>query len=1161
MREISFLSIIVLIITSSLATAEDKRLLPLQQFELREDTDFAGGDIPAALGHPSLRQITAEQCAAVCLAIPECTAFTYNENKRVCFPKQRISEAAVFRGALSGIRTPIAAQPVVDNGFSPFLLKSSCAEVKREVDAFASKARIRFPVDRLRIGELSHIGFGAPKVPHRLPAFLVFSFDQAVRFKGKGFYALTPSAKGAFNSKHALGTTRAIVPLFPRNRSEGGTFAFVPLSLSKMKVTAAVVAQTGCGEVIRQIAVKQFDLPEVQSPKIFVFDQYGATSPKSSILSPKGDRYINVFDDFFRIIATATDAPIAEERGRFPRFSPTGRFVTAELENGVAVFDAVDGAAMDFSGMNLAWDVDDSFAIADQPTWAQVHVSSTLVSPMTEGPGEMRSVGFSCHYCAGVENVAVKLDLENNFLLAQDQNPVGDNPEYANSLTTEAFENSQSALLFVAANAGIVPTKLPTQWETRGPLVFTNLAAARGGRPLSELTGSDAILAKKFLATPKFRPFAPGAQTPTASRAARLLAQLGSRYGFTVSQTVMFEEVEQAFRTAEPQDYPQHPAGGLPDRNTLRFDECGTSTLSTGVGTNGTPSVEVDRVNFWKVASSSGPISLLGFSCNGGTNGQFGSIQAIYSSKHPYAIKYVNFDLAFSNISAGVGCEECGFQAGLVDDRYVVARTSFYPTIAVYDIERNIVSSFPAYRGELMEQLYLSSDHRHLLQINSDGTFAIYANSNEGKHAKAELLTPSVGGNEQVAPNLLLAGRYDDDELVLWTPTGFYEATYEASRQIALKFNGSDAPFAFDQFAAASARPKLFEDVLRGVNPGKAKPYQVPPIVAVRYESSRPDQVSTTLEQLGGSRAIEASVYQDGTLTMEVALDEEKTSWKLNVPRRADARWISVIVTDATGLTSSPQGHDMGPARSKREITLLAVAVDEYDDSRLAGLNFSKTDAFSFSEALRSYVADGQRTFREMAIADAQATKEKVLAEIIAAVSQSGPNDVVLYFSGHGLTDQTGRLFLALKNTNLDDLAGTALSWTEIATATARSSARITVVLDACHSGEAGASMFATNDDLAGNLLNASTSPITILAASKGRQTSIEDSAAGGGLFTRALVDALTERKVVTDADGNGALEVSEIYRAIKSRVSSDTDGRQTPWLASNRAVGQIPLF
>lgn len=294
---------------------------------------------------------------------------------------------------------------------------------------------------------------------------------------------------------------------------------------------------------------------------------------------------------------------------------------------------------------------------------------------------------------------------------------------------------------------------------------------------------------------------------------------------------------------------------------------------------------------------------------------------------------------------------------------------------------------------------------------------------------------------------------------------------------------------------------------------------------------------------------------------MEIALDKAKTSWKLNVPRRPDARWFSVVVTDATGLTSSPQGHDMGPARSKRDITLLAVAVDDYDDTRLASLNFSKTDAFSFSEALQSYAKSGQRKLQEMAIADAQATKEKVLAEITAAVSKPGSNDIVLYFSGHGLTDQAGRLFLAVKTTNLDDLAGTALSWTEIASATAKSSARITVVLDACHSGEAGASMLATNDDLAGNLLNASASPITILAASKGRQTSIEDGAAGGGLFTRALVDALTEQRGTTDTDRNGALEVSEIYRAIKSRVSGDTDGRQTPWLASSRAVGQLPVF
>jgi uncharacterized caspase-like protein len=99
----------------------------------------------------------------------------------------------------------------------------------------------------------------------------------------------------------------------------------------------------------------------------------------------------------------------------------------------------------------------------------------------------------------------------------------------------------------------------------------------------------------------------------------------------------------------------------------------------------------------------------------------------------------------------------------------------------------------------------------------------------------------------------------------------------------------------------------------------------------------------------------------------------------------------------------------------------------------------------------------------------------------------------------------------------------------------------------------------ATNDDAAARVLEANM-PINVIAASKGRQFSLESASFGGGVFTSALVDVF-EKVDAYDTDGNGALEFTELYRELKRRVVLQTAGQQTPWIARSGLVGNVPLL
>src|SRR6266511_2549816 len=90
---------------------------------------------------------------------------------------------------------------------------------------------------------------------------------------------------------------------------------------------------------------------------------------------------------------------------------------------------------------------------------------------------------------------------------------------------------------------------------------------------------------------------------------------------------------------------------------------------------------------------------------------------------------------------------------------------------------------------------------------------------------------------------------------------------------------------------------------------------------------------------------------------------------------------------------------------------------------------------------------------------DVRVVAEKTKREITRAVEwfyrSAGFDDtLLLYYSGHGKTDEMDQLFLCARDTSTDLLVSTGISDAEIDGMMKRSSARrFVVILDCCHSG------------------------------------------------------------------------------------------------------------
>ena len=129
----------------------------------------------------------------------------------------------------------------------------------------------------------------------------------------------------------------------------------------------------------------------------------------------------------------------------------------------------------------------------------------------------------------------------------------------------------------------------------------------------------------------------------------------------------------------------------------------------------------------------------------------------------------------------------------------------------------------------------------------------------------------------------------------------------------------------------------------------------------------------------------------------------------------------------------------------------LVIGNTEYADPGLMQLTAPRNDTEDFARVLKDQdicAFDDVRTL----LNELSSTVTEVIDEFF---DQKKPDDLlVLYFSGHGVRDELGSLYLAFKNTIRSRLRGTAIKSEYIREAMDQSrSKRQVVILDCCNSG------------------------------------------------------------------------------------------------------------
>jgi uncharacterized caspase-like protein len=167
---------------------------------------------------------------------------------------------------------------------------------------------------------------------------------------------------------------------------------------------------------------------------------------------------------------------------------------------------------------------------------------------------------------------------------------------------------------------------------------------------------------------------------------------------------------------------------------------------------------------------------------------------------------------------------------------------------------------------------------------------------------------------------------------------------------------------------------------------------------------------------------------------------------------------------------------------------------------------------------------------------------------------------ILLYFSGHGIKDEAGRLYFATTDTRRQMLRTTAIPATLVHDVMRYSrSRRQVLLLDCCYSGAFGRGMLSKSDKRVGVMERFEGHGRIVLTASDSMQYAFEgDKVRGKGVrsvFTRALVHGLKTGEADLDQDGHISLD--ELYDYVYDRVVGETP-LQKPGMWALDVQGEI---
>ncbi|MEL6667942.1 MAG: caspase family protein, partial [Bacteroidota bacterium] len=420
----------------------------------------------------------------------------------------------------------------------------------------------------------------------------------------------------------------------------------------------------------------------------------------------------------------------------------------------------------------------------------------------------------------------------------------------------------------------------------------------------------------------------------------------------------------------------------------------------------------------------------------------------------------------------------------------------------------------------------------------------------------------------------------DMQRWVCWTPSGYYLASPGGEDLFGWHINqGSDKEALFysaDRFKDTYYRPDVVRLILEtydedealrianersnrsASNSSRSVVSSAPPIVTIVSPVSGSEVDQTEIEL-----AYRIQTPNDEAVTeLVVQIDGRPTGQGRGLTPNAERVWVTIPRRDcrvsliAKNRFGSSEAASIGikwvgrpepfNGQIRPDLYILAIGVADYEDADFR-LEYADDDARDFSALMETQEGQLYDDVVVRRLIDADATRDNILDGLDWLEQQSTEQDVaMIFFAGHGVTDNRNRFFLLPVGAELDRLRSTCISQNDIIDIASNLPSKVVVFLDACHSGRAmSAPGRRGNTDITSiiNELIAAENGAVVFSSSMGSQFSLEDAAWQNGAFTEALLEGLSG--AARWADQPDKISCVSLQNYITQRVRTLTDGRQ----------------
>ncbi|MBK7000377.1 MAG: caspase family protein [Rhodoferax sp.] len=442
----------------------------------------------------------------------------------------------------------------------------------------------------------------------------------------------------------------------------------------------------------------------------------------------------------------------------------------------------------------------------------------------------------------------------------------------------------------------------------------------------------------------------------------------------------------------------------------------------------------------------------------------------------------------------------------------------------------------------------------------------------------------------------------DRKRWVLWTPSGYYDASPGAEELIGWHVNRGQNQaadfFPASRFRSRFYRPDVIDRILDTLDEAEAlkqadqvanrKPEApvavtqvLPPVVDVLSSAEISTASSTVAIKVQGRSAADAPVTgwrvrvngqavsdarglgrQDGPGERSFSVNVPPQDSEIQIfaenrhgvstPATVRVRWTGAAAQTVAAL---PAG---GGFQIQPKLYVLAVGVAVYQHKDISPLGLPAKDASDFVSAMQRQKGKLYREVEVKLLTDGNATRDDVIDGLDWLQKQVTQHDVgMVFIAGHGTNDPTqGYTYLPV-NADPDKLRRTGVAMDEFKKTLSALPGKALFFFDTCHAGNVlGARSRAVNDVSAViNELSSAENGVVVFSSSTGRQLSYEDPAWGNGAFTKALVEGINGAASYQNS-GRITHKMLDLY--ISERVKELTKGKQSP---VTQAPGGVPDY